>query len=117
MSPDLIAQTIDELSATDLQNVPVTQDSLSDALHYLRMDGMFYCRSELTAPWGLDLPPMPDCLWFHVVTHGQCILTDSQGSELVLHAGDVAVLPHGAGHRAVDERGTSTPVVFDLPHD
>jgi AraC-like DNA-binding protein len=117
VSPDLIAQTLDELSATDFHDVPVTDDPLSDALHYLRMDGMFYCRSELTAPWGIDLPPMPDCLWFHVVTHGQCILTDSHGSEFALHAGDIAVLPHGAGHRAVDEPGAETPVVFDLPHD
>ena len=35
------------------------------------MDGAFYCRSELTAPWGLTLPPMPGYLWFHVVTAGR----------------------------------------------
>ena len=37
-----------------------TPDPLGEALHVLRMSGTFYCRSELTAPWGLDLPPEPD---------------------------------------------------------
>ncbi len=92
-------------------------DALGEALHFLRMDGMFYCRSELTAPWGVDLPAMPDCLWFHVVTEGSLLLVDSVGERHELHEGDVVVLPHGAGHRAFDQPGTPTPVVFDLPHD
>ena len=37
-------------------------DPLGEALHFLRMDGVFYTRSEFTEPWGLDLPAMPDCL-------------------------------------------------------
>ena len=28
-------------------------DPLGEALHFLRMNGAFYCRSELTAAWGL----------------------------------------------------------------
>lgn len=91
-------------------------DPLADALHSLRMDGMFYCRSELTAPWGIDLPPMSNCLWFHVVTSGECVLADSNGGRLLLRAGDIVVLPHGAGHRVFDGPGSPTPVVFDLPH-
>ena len=45
-------------------------DPLGEALHFLRMNGAYYCRSELTAPWGLTLPPMPGYLWFHVPTTG-----------------------------------------------
>ena len=45
-------------------------DPLGRALHLLRMDGAFYCRSELSAPWGLSLPPMPGYLWFHVLIAG-----------------------------------------------
>ncbi|WP_462329054.1 cupin domain-containing protein, partial [Thiohalocapsa halophila] len=51
-------------------------DPLGETLHFLRMTGVFYTRSELTAPWGLVLPPMPDCLMFHVVTAGACWLGD-----------------------------------------
>jgi hypothetical protein len=45
-------------------------DPLGEALHAVRMDGAFYCRSELTAPWGLTLPPMDGYAWFHVLTAG-----------------------------------------------
>ena len=53
-------------------------DPLGEALHFLRMSGAFYCRSELTAPWGLTLPPMPGYLWFHVVTLGEVLLETEQ---------------------------------------
>jgi hypothetical protein len=36
------------------------------------MSGIFYTRSEFTAPWGLALPAMQDYLMFHVVTSGRC---------------------------------------------
>ena len=31
-------------------------DPLGEALHFLHMSGVYYTRSELTAPWGLALP-------------------------------------------------------------
>lgn len=97
--------------------VPIIDEPLAEALHYVRMDGMFYCLSELTAPWGVELPPMADCVWFHVVVRGTCTLVDSSGREHRLAQGDVVVLPHGTGHSAVDAPGSNTPVVFDLPHE
>jgi hypothetical protein len=51
-----------------------TPDPLGEALHFLRMNGAFYCRSELTAPWGMTLHPMAGYLWFHVVTTGRALL-------------------------------------------
>lgn len=102
--------------ATGIDSVPEADDPLAEALHHLRMDGMFYCRSELTAPWGIELPPTPDRLWFHVVTQGTCVLIDSEDTIHHLRAGDIVVLPHGAGHRAADRLDRPTPIVFDLPH-
>lgn len=101
----------------DVPEVPLPTDPLAEALQYLRMDGMFYCRSELTAPWGIDMPHMPDSLWFHVVTSGTMSLVDPTGVEHQVRQGDVVLLPHGAGHKASDTLGSPTPVVFDLPHD
>ncbi len=91
-------------------------DPLGEALHHLRMSGTFYARSELTAPWGLTLPPMPGCMWFHVVTVGGCRLETDGADPVVLRAGDVALVPHGAGHRLRSGPGTIAPVVLDLPH-
>lgn len=116
-SGNLLAETLNEVADKGLLNLPAVKDPLADALHYLRMDGMFYCRSELRAPWGLELPEMPGCLWFHVVTEGECLLTDSAGLELMARAGDIVVLPQGSAHLAADDRTSKTPIVFDLPHD
>ncbi len=59
---------------TRVMKIPLAHDPLGEALHFLRMSGVFYCRSEFTAPWALDLPAFEDCLMFHVVTSGRCVL-------------------------------------------
>jgi AraC-like DNA-binding protein len=91
-------------------------DPLGEALHHLRLTGTFYCRSELTAPWGLTLPPMPGHLWFHVVTGGGCRLEIDGAPAEELRTGDVALVPHGGGHRLRSAPGTIAPSVMDLPH-
>jgi AraC-like DNA-binding protein len=92
-------------------------DPLGEALHFLRMSGTFYCRSELTAPWGLELPAMKGWLMFHVVSSGRCWL-DVKGAEpRLLHRGDLALVPHGQGHRLASERGIAAARLFDLPRE
>src|SRR5688500_9410237 len=94
-----------------------TPDPLGEALHVLRMSGTFYCRSELSAPWGLDLPPEPDSLWFHVVTAGRCWLELDGHAPVPLQRGDFALVPHGQGHLLVSEPGTPAPRVDGLDYD
>jgi AraC-like DNA-binding protein len=89
-------------------------DPLGQALHFLRMSGAFYCRSELTAPWGLTLPAMPDYLWFHVVTRGRARVVPEAGEPSVLETGDFALVPHGEGHRLDSEPGAAAPFILDL---
>ena len=93
-------------------------DPLGAALHLLRMSGTFYFRSELTAPWGLGIPPMPDCLWFHVVTAGAALLeVDHGGPARTLRPGELALVPHGTGHRLRDAADSAAPSVLGIPHD
>ncbi|MCG8652134.1 MAG: cupin domain-containing protein, partial [Pirellulales bacterium] len=54
--------------------LPPAADPLGEALHLLRLTGALYCRSELTAPWGIDLPPIEGCMMFHLVMAGRCWL-------------------------------------------
>ena len=54
---------------------PSLPDALGDVLRDLRLDGAFYARSELTAPWGVDLPAFDGTLMLHVLTAGRCWLT------------------------------------------
>jgi AraC-like DNA-binding protein len=92
-------------------------DPLGEALHFLRMNGAFYCRSELTAPWGLTLPPMPGYVWFHVVTSGRLWLESGDGAESWLQLGDLALVPHGEGHVLRSEPGAPAPGILDLERE
>jgi len=94
-----------------------TPDPLGEALHFLRMNGTFYCRSELTAPWGLTLPGDPQALWFHVVTIGSCLLDVDDAEPRRLAAGDFALVPHGEGHRVRSDPDAPVPRVEGLHHD
>ncbi|MFK7959851.1 MAG: AraC family transcriptional regulator [Phycisphaerales bacterium] len=89
------------------------------ALHSMRMSGVVYTHSQLSAPWGMDLPPMEDCVMFHVVTEGACVLSvpgdAGTTTEYELRPGAFTLVPHGRGHViASDGRVRPTPL-FDLP--
>jgi AraC-like DNA-binding protein len=92
-------------------------DPLGEALHFLRMNGAYYCRSELTAPWGLTLPPMPGYLWFHVVTSGRLWLETGEREGDWIQLGDLALVPHGDGHVLRGEPGAPAPGILDLERE
>ena len=92
-------------------------DPLGEALHFLRMNGAYYCRSELTAPWGLTLPPMPGYLWFHVVTSGRIWLETEDEEQGWIQLGDLALVPHGDGHVLRSEPGAPAPGILDLERE
>lgn len=73
-------------------------DPLGEALHLLRMRGSFYCRSELGAPWGLEMPSFPGSASFHAVVAGEAWLDVPGTPPVCLRPGDFAVVPHGKGH-------------------
>lgn len=95
--------------------LPPSADPLGEALHLLRLTGCVYARSELSAPWGIDLPALEGHMMFHIVTAGRMWL-EADGSEpLLLERGSLALVPHGLGHRLVDECGRAAVPFFDLP--
>jgi AraC-like DNA-binding protein len=101
----------------DLRNPQLPPDPLGAALHSLRMSGAFYCRSELTQPWGLALPPLPGYLWFHVVTSGRASVDLGDGERTTLDSGDVALVTQGAGHRLCSDPAAPAPGILDLPRE
>ena len=96
---------------------PPVADPLGEALHGLRMDSSLYTRSEFTAPWGLELPAMPGHVMFHAVTSGRCFLEVVGEAPRPLQPGDLALVPHGEGHRLVSEPGQGAAGIFDLPRE
>lgn len=94
-----------------------SQDPLGEALHALRMSGSFYCRSQLSHPWGLWMPDTPGCLWFHAVTAGGCELVLADGEARRLRAGEFALVTRGEGHTLRTGPGPIAPNVLQVPHE
>jgi AraC-like DNA-binding protein len=92
-------------------------DPLGEALHLMRMSGTFYCRSELSEPWAMEMPALEDCLMFHVMTAGRGWL-EVQGAEpRLLQPGDFALVPRNDGHRLTSQPGLTAPRLLDLPRE
>lgn len=104
------------LRIVDIVLPPIT-DPVGEALHFLRMSGIFYCRSEFTAPWALDMPPMKRCLMLHLVTEGRCWLEVAGAPNRLLQTGDLALVPHGEGHRLTSEPGLPGVPLFEAPRE
>jgi AraC-like DNA-binding protein len=98
-----------------MSQIPAVSDPLGEALYFLRMSGVFYCRCEFTAPWGLELPEFRDTLMFHVIMSGRCWLEVEGEEDRLLQPGDLALVPHGEGHRMTSEPGVPAVPLFDLP--
>jgi AraC-like DNA-binding protein len=92
-------------------------DPLGEALHFLRMNGAFYCRSELSAPWGLTMMPMPGYIWFHVVTSGEVRLEAGDAEPTLIRPGDLGLVPHGEGHVLRSAPGVDAPGVLELDRE
>ncbi|MFC4064574.1 AraC family transcriptional regulator [Actinoplanes subglobosus] len=90
-------------------------DPLGEALHQLRLSGTLYCRTDLTAPWGIAVPELEGCLALVVVTAGSCRLEIDGSEPLHLAAGSLTLLPHGTPH--VFRSGPDVPAdpLFELP--
>lgn len=97
--------------------IPDVTDPLGEALHFLRMSGVFYARCEFSAPWGLDLPDFKNSLMFHIVVRGSCWLEIGDTEPALLQSGDMALTPHGNRHQLVSRSGIHGAKLFDLPRE
>ena len=97
--------------------LPAVSDPVGEALHFLRMSGTFYCRSEFSAPWALALPPMQNCLMLHVVTGGRCVLEVEGTPRRLLQPGDLTLVPHGQGHVVASAPGLVASKLFEIPRE
>jgi AraC-like DNA-binding protein len=90
-------------------------DPLGEALHFLRLTGTLYCRAELTAPWGIQVPELPGSLGFIVITSGRCWLEVEGHEPVVLEQGSLSLIPHGAPHRFASALDARAEPLFGLP--
>ena len=92
-------------------------DPLGRALQLLRMDGAFYCASHLSSPWGMSLPAMPGYVWFHAAISGSFTLHPEDGAAAPVSAGELALVPHGNGHRLYSAAGVPTPDILSIDRE
>ncbi|WP_397535964.1 AraC family transcriptional regulator [Roseateles sp.] len=90
-------------------------DPLTQALQCFRLQGTLYCQSELSAPWGIEVPRMDGVMVFLVVTQGHCWLEVEGHPPQALQQGSLTLIPHGSPHRFLSALGTSTVPLDALP--
>ena len=88
--------------------------TIGETLHYLKMRGVFYCKSDLFGDWGILMPSMPNTSMFHIVTEGECII-DQGTKTLTLKAGDFVFIPKGEGHIIRSKKNKTLVDFFSLP--
>jgi len=89
------------LGAHSVCEPPRAPDLLSEVLQDLRLANATYGRSELTAPWGIEIP-FKEGVRFHFVVDGQCLMRSDGRQPIMMQAGDVVLLPHGTAHVIAD---------------
>jgi len=104
------------MPAPDLpRDIPAHADPLGETLYSLRLNGLVYAKSELVAPWGIDMPPMPGKMMFHIVTEGGCWLRFADNESLYLEPGALALIPRGEGHSIAHAETQACTPFFDIP--
>jgi AraC-like DNA-binding protein len=98
-----------------VRTFPPTADPLAEALDLLRLNGTLFCRSELSAPWGIELPPIEGCMMLHLMTAGRCWLLVEGEAPRLLQQGSLALVPRDRGHRMVSALDADAEPLFDIP--
>jgi len=95
--------------------LPPAADPLGETLHMLRLTGTLYCQAELSAPWGIDIPPLDGLMTFLIVTAGRCWLEIEGIEPRLIEPGGLTLIPHGIAHRMRSSLEAETKPLFDIP--
>jgi AraC-like DNA-binding protein len=91
-------------------------DALSNVLQDLRLTSASYCRTDMSAPWGIEIPADEGAI-FHFVVDGSCWLQTQSAKPIRLERGDLVLLARGSGHALVDSLGSATRPIHELPRE
>jgi len=94
---------------------PRFEDALGQSLRRLDVGHAFSAYKELASPFGFRFPRTDAVAGFHMVFGGRSWLAPELGAGRWLHAGDIALLPHGTGHAIMDRPGTPTVPYQQVP--
>lgn len=103
------------MESANQREIPAPTDTLGETLYSLRLNGLVYANSELSAPWGVEMPQMEGNMMFHIVTQGGCWLRFPDHKDMYLRPGELALLPRGEGHSISSDAKTNCQPFFDIP--
>ncbi len=78
-------------------NTPIRDEPIGKVLDSLHMESVFFTQSSLTSPWAMSMPPMHNCMMFHMVLSGEAEFCEGASIEK-LGQGDFILFPKGEGH-------------------
>jgi len=81
----------------------------------LRLTGVLYCRAELTAPWGIELPALEGVMMVEVVTSGHCWIELEGRAPVFMPEGSLALIPRGIRHKIRSSPTAKTELLADVP--
>jgi AraC-like DNA-binding protein len=85
-------------------------DILDEVLSRVRLSGTLLYHYEMTTPWSVAVPPMPDAV-FHYLSRGRAMVT-FDGQELPIKEGDFVLVTRGESH-VVGSGRSSRPLPLD----
>jgi AraC-like DNA-binding protein len=80
-------------------------DILDEVLARVRLGGTLLYHYELTTPWSVAIPTMPDAL-FHYLSRGSALVCFAGGRELRMKEGDFVLVARGEAHVVCSDRKT-----------
>ena len=95
-------------------NATINDEPIGKLLDSLRMESAFFTQSALTKPWALSMPPMSNCMMYHIVVEGSALFHLGD-TEIQLHSGDFILFPKGEGHTLSDGSCIAYTPLNELP--
>ena len=95
--------------------LPPSDDPLADPLRLLKLKGVLHCQAEFSAPWGLALPRIQNCMAIHIVNSGSLYLDIAGQPTRVVRAGSLIMIPHGTEHQLRSAPNTPVTPLIDVP--
>lgn len=90
-------------------------DVLSDILGAIRLRGTLYFHTEFRAPWGVRVPAFRRVARFHLVVRGTSwVVVKGEKEPILLEAGDLVLVPHGAEHKLADDPAVPCRTVDEI---
>lgn len=93
---------------------PINDQPIGKLLDSLRMESAFFTYSTLSSPWAVAMPPMSNCMMFHLILEGEAHF-QAQSEHFVLQPGDFVLYPKGDGHAFSDGGCQRVTPLHELP--